>query len=123
VDYVNQRSSNYHGTTPYRGVVWQQFVHPDDLPHCAERWSACLRTGETYEVEFRLRDSDGHYRWHLARALPVRDDDGKITRWFGTNTDIHERKQIEETLARTTEELARCREELERLKRQDGRQA
>jgi PAS domain-containing protein len=71
----------------------------------AERWSTALRTGDTYEAEFRLRGADGEYRWHLARALPIRASDGSITRWIGTNTDIHERKSAEAESARERDRM------------------
>lgn len=101
LDYVNQRVLEYFACSPEEiiGQGWQSKLHPDDLPLCLERWSASLRTGEPYEIEFRLqRVRDGAYRWHLGRALPVRDASGRISKWFGTNTDITERRQLEEDL-------------------------
>ena len=68
-------------------------MHPDDLPGVAARWGHSLSTGDPYKVEFRLLAADGTYRWHLARALPQRDESGQIVRWFGTNTDIQEQKE------------------------------
>ena len=80
------------------GDAWVAVVHPDDVPVCRERWARSLRTGEEYEVEFRLRRHDGHYRWHLARALAQRDADGQIIKWFGTNTDIDDQRRHQESL-------------------------
>jgi PAS domain S-box-containing protein len=97
LDYVNQRTIDYFSRPDVNivGENWQQVVHPDDLPSCLERWQKALATGEIYEVEFRLRrGSDGDYRWHLARALPMRDASGRIIRWFGTNTDIDDQKRL-----------------------------
>jgi PAS domain S-box-containing protein len=97
LDYVNQRTVEYFSRTDVEiiGDNWQQVIHPDDLPACLERWQTALQTGEIYEVEFRLRrGSDGDYRWHLGRALPMRDAAGRIIRWFGTNTDIDDHKRL-----------------------------
>jgi PAS domain S-box-containing protein len=94
LDYVTQRVADYFGLTPARLLEdgWQHVVHPDDLPGVAATWMQSLQSGEPYKVEFRLRGVDGNYRWHLARALPQRDESGAIVRWFGTNTDIEEQK-------------------------------
>jgi PAS domain S-box-containing protein len=95
LDYVTQRVADYFGIPAERviGEGWQNVVFPDDLPNAVERWVRALQTGETYEVEFRLRAASGDYRWHLARALPQRDEHGAIVAWFGTNTDIHDQRQ------------------------------
>jgi len=98
LDYVNERVLTYFGRTFEQmiGWGWSELVHPDDLPRCVELWSESLRTGALYEYEFRLRrDSDSTYRWHLTRALPMRGEDGEIVQWFGTNTDIEERRAAE----------------------------
>ncbi len=81
------------------GVGWTRLVHPDDLPAAAERWSAALVSGETYEAEFRLQRADGIYRWHLARAVPIKDEAEQVKRWVGTNTDIHDQRMAAEELA------------------------
>ena len=97
LDYVNQRTVEYFARAEDEivGESWQQVIHPDDLPACLERWQQSLKSGEIYEVEFRLRrGADGDYRWHLGRALPMRDADGRIIRWFGTNTDIDDQKRL-----------------------------
>ena len=97
LDYVNQQTVEYF-SRPEGDIVgdnWQQVIHPDDLSACLERWERSLKSGEIYEVEFRLRHgTDGDYRWHLGRALPMRDGDGRIIRWFGTNTDIDDQKRL-----------------------------
>jgi PAS domain S-box-containing protein len=96
LDYVSQRVANYFGTTPEAvlGEGWQNVIHPDDLPTVVERWTRSLTDGTPYQVEFRLRRADGVYRWYLGRALPQLDEHGKVVQWFGTNTDIHEQKQV-----------------------------
>jgi diguanylate cyclase (GGDEF)-like protein/PAS domain S-box-containing protein len=94
LDYANRRTLEYFGRT-FEELInqgWREFIHPEDLPNCLQRWAESLNTGEYYEVEFRLKGSDGFYRWYLARATAGRDADGKIIKWFGTNTDIEEQK-------------------------------
>ena len=100
IDYYNQRWFEYTGMTleETQGWGWQPVLHPDDVENCLERWNYSVQTGETYEVEYRFkRASDGAYRWHLGRALPVRDADGKIVKWFGTCTDIDDRQRSAQT--------------------------
>ncbi len=99
-DYVNNRMVEYFQKSGEEilGSGWQSVVHPDDLLACVRRWQHSLLTGEFYEVEFRLRRHDGQYRWHKARANAGYDSNGKITKWFGTNTDIDSQKQTEEKL-------------------------
>ena len=102
LDFVNQRVLDYFDCTMEEmiGAGWQSGLHPEDVAGCLERWRNSLATGATYSVEFRLRRaSDETYRWHLGRALPVRDQQGQIIKWFGTNTDIEEQKLMEEALA------------------------
>jgi len=100
LDYVNKRAVEDLGR-PFDQIIregWQSILHPDDLPGALVVWSRCLRTGEPYRCEFRLMSAGGDYRWHLAQALAVRDSEGNITKWFGTTTDITERRELEETL-------------------------
>jgi PAS domain S-box-containing protein len=96
LDYVNRRALDYFFLEPdeVHGDGWHGVVHPDDIESAVERWHNSLATGETYEVEFRLRSAVGDYRWHLARALPLRDAAGEIVKWFGTNTDIDDQKRL-----------------------------
>ncbi|WP_394762871.1 PAS domain-containing protein [Phenylobacterium sp.] len=81
------------------GAAWGSIVHPEDLTGAGVRWAASLASGETYEAEFRLRRADGIYRWHIARAVPQRDESGAIVRWIGTNTDIDDQKATAQALA------------------------
>jgi PAS domain S-box-containing protein len=99
--YFNRRWFEYTGMTPEEvgSNAWHQVVHPDDLPAAVARREQTLRSGETFEVEYRFRGADGRYRWHLGRALPVRHAEGGIEFWIGTATDIHDRKRIEEQRA------------------------
>jgi len=94
--FVNARVTEYFGRSEAQmlGEGWQNVVHASDLATTAQQWRHALATGEPYRTEFRLqRASDGLYRWHLGLALPVRDDDGQIVRWVGSNTDIDDQKR------------------------------
>jgi PAS domain S-box-containing protein len=96
VDYYNHRWYEYTGirdATPAES--WPKVLTEEWLARVEKRWRDALESGEPYEIECPLRRHDGEYRWHLGRAVPIRDDNGRIVRWFGTNTDIHERKQYE----------------------------
>ena len=97
IEYVNGRMLEYIGCTIEHilGDNWQDVVHPDDLSECQTRWQHSFTTGENYEAEFRLKRYDGKYRWHQARATAGRDTDGEIINWFGTNSDIDDRKIAE----------------------------
>ncbi|GAB3317250.1 hypothetical protein GCM10027299_08420 [Larkinella ripae] len=103
VNFYNQQWYNYTGLDydQTRAWSWQAVVHPDDLPNTLEMYLKALESGTLFVVENRYRrGSDGMYRWHLNRALPIRDETGAITLWVGTATDIHEQKSIEAELER-----------------------
>ena len=93
-DYYNARWYEFTGVPEGStdGEGWNNMFHPDDQDAAWSAWRHSLATGEPYSVEYRLRHRDGDHRWVLGRALPVRDESGAITRWFGTCTDIHEQK-------------------------------
>ena len=98
VDYFNRRWYEYTGFREDGQIgdaSWVDVHDPESLPQIEERWRQSLHSGEPYEIEYRLRRFDGVYRWHLGRALPVRDLEGRIVRWFGTNTDIDDKKRAE----------------------------
>lgn len=99
-DYYNQQWYDFTGVPvgSTDGKLWNGMFHPDDQDHAWARWHHSLETGETYEIQYRLRDRSGEFRWTLGRALPVRDSSGRITRWMGTCTDIHDQKLAEEEL-------------------------
>jgi PAS domain S-box-containing protein len=101
----NQRWMDFTGLTLEEslGFGWNAPFHPDDRPRAAKLWEQATASGEPYQIEYRLRRADGSYRWMLGRALPLRDVTGKIVKWFGTLTDIHDIKQAEEEL-RASEE-------------------
>jgi len=85
------------------GDAWQAAVHPDDVEACLERWRRAIRTGDEYEFQFRLRRADGSYRWHLTRGLALRDAEGRVQKWFGTNTDMDELTRARDELRRRAE--------------------
>ena len=101
-DYFNQRWYDFTGVAEGStdGEGWNGIFHPQDQARAWERWRHSLSTGEEYEIQYRLRDRHGAYRWVLGRALPLYDDLGKLVRWMGTCTDIHEQKLAEDQLRR-----------------------
>ncbi len=110
VDSANRKFLDYFGITLEQAGAneWKRGIHPDDLELLLGRWANALKTGEQYEIECRMkRDSDRKYRWHLNRALPLRDTHGRIVKWFGTCTDIEDQKRQSEELARSNAELQR----------------
>lgn len=107
-DYYNARWYEFTGVAPGStdGEGWNGMFHPDDQERAWTIWRHSLESGEPYEIEYRLRDAHGQYRWTLGRALPIRDGDGKITRWFGTCTDIHDQKMIQAQREVVAQELS-----------------
>jgi PAS domain S-box-containing protein len=110
-DYINRRWYEYSGTSVEQslGNFWTDTVHPGDRERTWIRWQEAVKTGSLFDAEYRLRRKDGEYRWHLSRAIPVRNEHEQLVKWIGTSTDIHDRKEAEaereELLAR--ERLAR----------------
>ncbi|HEY3542425.1 MAG TPA: ATP-binding protein [Gaiellaceae bacterium] len=120
--YFNRRWFEFTGMSPEEAGpgAWTKVVHPDDLPTALGRREQTLVNGEPFEVEYRFRGRDGSYRWHLGRAVPIRDRDGEIEFWIGTATDIHDRKTIEDQRAfiiAAGDELSRTLDYRESLKR------
>jgi PAS domain S-box-containing protein len=103
--YFNRRWYDYTGRpqTAVDGGMWKEVIHPDDRQESFERWGAAIQSGQSYEAEHRLASSGGHYRWFLARAVPVRNGEREITRWLGTFTDIDGRKHMESRLRSSLE--------------------
>jgi len=108
-EFLNKRWHDYSGLTPEEshGWGWQAAVHPEDLPRLMDKWLELLASGEPGEIEARLRRHDGVFRWFLIRAEPLRDETGKIIRWYGISTDIEILKQTEEKLREDERELRR----------------
>jgi PAS domain S-box-containing protein len=99
-DYYNRRWYEYTGVPDGStdGEGWAGLFHPEDQPRAWALWRHCLETGEPYHIEYRLRRRDGGYRWVLGRAQPLRNSSGRIIRWYGTCTDIHDLKVAEGAL-------------------------
>jgi PAS domain S-box-containing protein len=106
-EFLNKGWHEYTGLSPEQshGWGWQVAFHPEDLPPLMNRWREMLASGEPGETEARLRRYDGAYRWFLIRAQPLRDEIGKVVRWYGTSTDIDDRKRAEQKLQESEENL------------------
>ena len=107
--WYNQRWYEYTGTTPesMAGWGWQSVHDPESLPSVLERWGSSIATGKPFEMVFPLRGADGRFRSFLTRGMPMKDDEGKVIRWFGTNTDISEQMDAEAKRRRALEERYR----------------
>ena len=110
-EFVNQQLLEYFGKTLEALNSWTVFdaVHPEDRPQTMAAWRHSLETGDPYDLEHRLCDADGTYRWFHARGLPARDAEGRIIRWNLLLTDIEDRKQAEEKLRRSETDLMEAR--------------
>ena len=126
VIWYNQRWYDYTGTTPenMEGNGWESVIDPSFLSKVIEAWKVSIATGEPFEMEFPIRAADGHYGWFLTRVFPLKDDAGKVVRWFGTNTDVSEKRKVDEEIrdlnaalekrvAERTGELVAANKELE----------
>jgi PAS domain S-box-containing protein len=107
-EFLNKGWHEYTGLSPEEshGWGWQAAFHPEDLPPLMEKWQKMLVSGESDEIEARLRRHDGVYRWFLIRAQALRNDSGKIVRWYGTSTDIEDLKQSEQARRASERNLA-----------------
>src|SRR6476660_9238203 len=105
--WYNDRWYDYTGTTleEMQGWGWQKVHHPDEVARVVERIKVAFATGGPWEVTFPLRSKTGEYRWFLSRALPIIDAEGKVARWFGTNTDITEQRELEQALRESRDQL------------------
>jgi PAS domain S-box-containing protein len=118
-EYVSERFIEYTGAlSDGSSVSWLTYVHPDDVERSNESWIQSVQAGTQYEAEYRLRSRDGAYRWFRARAVPIRNLQGEIVKWYGTCSDIHDSKlleqsirdnaiELEKTVDRRTDELRR----------------
>jgi PAS domain S-box-containing protein len=106
--HVSQRMLDYSGMRfeDFKHRGWEAFVHPDDFPETAKAFYHAIQTGTSYEGVIRLRRADGEYRWHHARAKPLRDGQGRVIQWYGLSVDIDERKKAEDRLRRSEAHLA-----------------
>ena len=113
LDFCNERWRSYVGLRleELQGDGWQRMLNPDDRDRVLKAWRESVVNGTPYEQEERHRRADGTYRWFLARGVPLRDAKGRIIGWYGTNTDIEDRKQAEEELRRLSGQLLRSQDE------------
>jgi PAS domain S-box-containing protein len=110
IDYCNQRVRDYTGLSAeeVRGAGWMKAVHRDDLEKMAKVWKATVSTGEPFQYEFRcLRAADHAYRWCISSALPLRDQNDRVIKWFGSVVDLHDWREAQQALQMTQAELAR----------------
>lgn len=113
IDYVNPHALRYCGARVEElgGWNWESIIHPDDLAPTAAGWRRALTSGESNQIDHRLRRADGEFRWHLTRAVALRNDQGTVIQWIGTATDIHDQKMAEQELERrVAERTAQLRE-------------
>src|ERR1700758_345886 len=108
-EFLNRRWYEYTGLTleQGKGWGWKVVVHPDDLDRLIREWLALLNDPKPGELETRIRRHDGEYRWFLIRVVPQLDAEDNVVRWFGSNTDIEDRKQAEKKLLDDERELRR----------------
>ncbi|WP_164021392.1 ATP-binding protein [Pyxidicoccus trucidator] len=115
-DYINRVFADFIGTSVdvALGTSWSEHIHPEDQPRVSERWRETLRTGDPYDMEYRMRRADGQYRWFLVRALPMRDEQGHVVKWFGTATDVDDARRAAEDnvrLYQASQQAVRLRDE------------
>jgi formate hydrogenlyase transcriptional activator len=105
VDFLSQSLLDYTGVSreQWLGWGWRDIAHPEDADRVLNKWRMALALGEPLEVEVRYRRADGKYRWYLGRQVPLRDDKGKIVKWYGTLHDIEDQKQAEAALRKSEE--------------------
>jgi len=97
VDYYNDKYRELIGITKKRGkYIWAPALHPDDVKRCEKAWANAVKNGTIYEVEQRVRVQGNRYEWFLSRGLPIKNSHGKIIKWYGTATNIHKMKQLEQ---------------------------
>jgi PAS domain S-box-containing protein len=115
LDFINQRWLEFLGLSAEKvqGWAWTAVTHPDDIGGFVEGWRSAMATGEPFEGEARVPRADGQYRWLLVRAVPLRDETGRIVHWYATGIDIEDRKRAETALQRSEAYLA----EAQRLSR------
>ena len=108
-EHYNKLFHDYTGlpSEESTGEAWREIIHPDECERVETSWAEALEAGAPHEVECRLKRADGEYRWFLRRALPHRNPDGEIMKWFGVCTDIHEQKLREETLRAGRDAMSR----------------
>lgn len=120
VDFINNNWLEYTGQTweQARDHGWAEALHPNDMQPIVDLFIECVKTGEPFNAHYRLKGKGGRYRWFLSRGVPMKDDNGKVVKWFGTCTDINEQKnmaeQLEKNVEQRTKQLRLLNEELVR---------
>jgi len=118
-DFLSQQWLDYtgRGETEQLGYGWLEHVHPDDRNALTAVWQECVVTGEPLDIEFRIRRHDGVYHWFKSRSVPIRDPAGRIVKWYGSNTDIHDLHELQADLElKVRERTGRLRQIVERLR-------
>jgi PAS domain S-box-containing protein len=116
VDFVNQRWLEYTGLSLEKALEESnRIVHPQDLPRVMEQWFADMAAGKSCEYEMRLRRADGQYRWFLVRTVPLRSKQGNIVKWYGTSTDIEDRKRAADALHESEEKFRQLAENIQEV--------
>jgi PAS domain S-box-containing protein len=112
-NYISDRFYEYTGALPgsANGHGWVDYIYPEDRQAAIAYWERCVETGANYEAEYRLRSKDGTYRWFRARAVPIRDGQENIVRWYGTCSDIHDSKLLEQAIRDNAAKLEQMVEE------------
>lgn len=112
-DYISDRFYEYSGAPSgaANGLAWMEYVHPEDHDKARQEWERCVASGVNYETEYRLRSREGLYRWFRTRAVPIRDDKGNISRWYGTCSDIHDSKLLEQSIRESAAKLEKMVDE------------
>ena len=106
-DYISDRFYEYTGAPSgsANGMGWMEYVHPDDREKATAEWNTSVESGANYEAEYRMRSRDHLYRWFRARAVPIRNESGEIIRWYGTCSDIHDSKLLEQSMRESATKL------------------
>jgi PAS domain S-box-containing protein len=108
--YINKRVREYTGRSSPED--WSRTVHPDDVEPAESKWRACIASGKPFEHEYRVRQSDGSYRWFMRHRVPLRDETGQVIRWYGVGYDIEDRKRAEEVARQSEARTAEAEREL-----------
>ncbi|WP_299701836.1 PAS domain-containing protein [uncultured Pontibacter sp.] len=115
LNYFNQRWERYTGIEldELMQDSWQTIIHPDDLQLTRAKWEAALKGGTNMQLELRIRDKEGTYRWHLCRSIPMKDANGGISMWVGSSTDIHDTRKLVQELLESNEQMAQLSDQVQ----------
>ena len=112
-DYLSERFFAYTGGSPESslGFGWMDYIHPEDREKVRDNWAQCIAANADYEAEYRIRCASGEFRWFRARAVPIRTQEGGVARWYGSCSDIHDSKLLEQSIRENTATLSNLVEE------------